>query len=476
MIKLIYATQNETELVNYPPLSLLCLATNLKRNGFECEIIHNELSKINIKEIIKDNPMLVGISVMTSKHISISLDLSKKIKFLSPSTTIVWGGIYPSLEPKKCMKESSIDIVVKGEGEETIVDLAKVLKEKGNLHSVKGISFKHNGKIVSNGEREFISLDDYDVDYEITDLTKYILPLGNGKKVMSFITSRGCPYPCGFCYNTPFNNRKWRAYPVEKVIKTINHLVDKYNLDGIIFDDDNFFVDQNRAFAILENIKVPTYYLEVRVNLINPKFMDRLIRTKPEWIFLGMESGNDRILSLMKKGFTVKDITDAVKVISKYPINMKASFIVGYPGETWQEIRNTLRLALKVYRLHKKTAFMFCPFIPLPNTPSYQSAVDNGFLEPKNIIDWDKIDMLSKNLYWLNLTESQKEKLSYVREYGKLLDSTYLSGHSFILTGTRKIFSHLAYLRIKYLFFVLPFEPKFFTFMQDIYLKYKRKK
>lgn len=469
MIKLVYITESEIEHKNYPPLSLMYLASYLKKKGFATEICHGPLDKLSIQDISADS-LFIGISVMPGKHVKLCIELSKKLKQANPEAKIIWGGIYPTMETEKCLKEDYIDIVARGEGEQTILDIAEALKEKKELHGVEGISFKSGNSIIRNKDRDFIELVDYASIYESIDLSNYIIHLANGKRALSVITSRGCPFPCGFCYNVTFNKKRWRGYSTEKVIKVINTLAKKYKLDGIIFDDDYFFVDQERAFNILEGISIPSYYLEIRANIITEKFMERLMKTKPNWIFLGLESGNDRVLNLMRKGFKVKDIENAIKIISKYQINLKASFVMGYPKETWEELRDTLRLAIKVFDTHKRTAFMFCPFIPLPNTPGYELAKAEGFKEPKTIEDQD-IDMLSTNLYWLNYSKDRRNKLKLITSYGKLLDSSYLDGHPFYFKLIKGIFSFFAYHRIKHLFFLIPFEPALYLFMERTYAR-----
>mgnify|MGYP003394392533 CR=1 FL=1 len=190
------------------PLGILSVGSALKKSGFEVKLINiteKEIDKI-VKEIVELSPEFVGISVMTGMQTGHSAELSKEIKNIKPHLPIVWGGIHPSLLPEQCLGEDYIDYVVIGEGEITIVEFAKNIRNISNLSSIDGLGYKKSGKIFINKGREFIkNLNDYRLDFSLIDVSKHLFKLKKSQNAIAYKTSRGCSFNCAFCYNRAFN-------------------------------------------------------------------------------------------------------------------------------------------------------------------------------------------------------------------------------------------------------------------------------
>jgi len=424
-----------------------------------------------VKEILKDNPLFVGFSVLTGLPITLSVRMSKEIKKHNKNIPVVWGGIHPSLLPEQCLMEDYIDFVVMGEGEESIVELADALRKGVSLKGIKGIGYKKDGKIIINKPRELIkNIDDYEIDWSLVNVEDYIYEIWDGSRIISYITSRGCPHNCGFCYNLAFHKRRWRCFSKEKVVKRVNELIDKYNIDGITFDDDNFFTNKERALYILENIKVPTYFLDIRIDYLKDDLLKQIYKMKSRWIFFGHESGSDRILKLIDKGFTTKEIMETIRFCSrKYPdISLRANAIIGFPTETWKEVKKTIDFSLKMCDAHPNISMTFSIYTPYPGTKVYDLAIKNGFKPPKNLEGWGKYDLdiasrgekIKIDLSWLPWMNNKKRKLfDNINKYSHLLDKTYIKGtHPLYFRLFKRLFYYIAYYRLKTRFFYFPVE------------------
>lgn len=448
------------------PLSLLYVGTALRKAGFEVKIINILPNKIDakIKGILELNPLFVGFTVFTGIHTAVAAQISNKLKGISPSTTIVWGGIHPSLIPRQCLEEDFVDIVVIGEGEETAVELSISLKNKVGLKGIRGIGFKSNGNFTINEPRPLINnLDACELDWSLVDIKDCIEVASDGIKSIAYITSRGCPFNCGFCYNLAFNKRKWRPLSFDRVAKDILFLKKRSGINGIVFNDDNFMVDESRALKILKFLKdidIKCLKLEMRLDLLNERFLDTVQNLGVDSIFVGWESGSNRILKLINKGVTREKILEKIKLFLHYPkMKVIAAGIIGFPTETWQDTCETIDVGTKIAELVPSNTVTFQTFLPYPGTDLYPLAIRGGFKPPGCSIDWGGFNTFygDMKLEWLPWATKRTAKIFYrIDKYGKLLN--HGPSTSFLRTMGKKICFFLAKIRLKYRFFYFPVE------------------
>jgi len=201
-----------------------------------------------------------------------------------------------------------------------------------------------------------------------------------------FITSRGCPHRCAFCYNEQYNCGQWRAMSATRVKAEIDHAQKSHPIRRFRFDDDNFCVDKSRVYSILDFLPedIPLYF-ECRVDYIDEEFCQRLSVFKDPFLFLGIESGNDDMLKKMQKDFTTQQIRDAYKLLNKYRIKTSASFIIGAPGETARQINDTLRLVNEI----NPTRPSCCIYTPFPGSKFACELIQKGKMsESMSLYDW----------------------------------------------------------------------------------------
>lgn len=403
------------------PLGILSVGSALKKAGFEVRLINITEKEIDktAKEIIELVPEFVGISVMTGMQTRHSAELSQKIKDKDNNLLIVWGGVHPSLVPEQCLKEDYIDYVVIGEGEVTIVELANKLKQGGKFSEIEGFGYKDGKKPIINNPRPFIqNLDDYRLDFSLINVPKYLFKLKKAKRAIAYKASRGCTFNCAFCYNKAFNRGQWRTWSVNTVVEDIKFLKTRYGVDAIKFYDDNFFIDKQRALEILEKIDLPAH-TEIRIDMITDDLAEKLKTLKVSEFLIGIESGSDRILKLINKGYTVDKIKEGVKILAKYDLYTTYSTIVGLPTETKEEFEKTINLMFWVHRTHPRSGFTMGAYLPYPGSLMYQFAIEQGFNPPQKTADWGNIDRFRKDFSspWID-----NRKVWKIREYFKFFN------------------------------------------------------
>lgn len=397
-----------------PPFSIMFLSSALKKAGFRTKVIHSSLeeTEARLNEIMMDKPLFIGFSLFTGLYCKYSAILSKKIKMLDASIPILWGGVHPSLLTEQCCKEDYIDYVIFREGEDTIVEFAQKLKNKESLHGVKGLAFEENGKVFIGEKRPFIdNLEQYPLDWDCINVEDYILnrkiTYSDGRiinvKSIGYYSSRGCPFNCAFCYNLGYNDRKWRGAPSEAVIADINKLKQKYDINHVIFWDDLFFVNRKRSFDILKGTGIYCD-AEVRLDFVNEQNAQEFIDHNVTYFLVGAESGSDRLLKFINKGFDTKFMIEKAHILAKYKIPVQYSFILGLPTETKEETIQTIDFMYKIYKIHSDASYTVGIFMPYPGTPLYEISIKNGFVPPSRTEDWEIVDRWRNTveLPWIN--------------------------------------------------------------------------
>jgi len=393
LVKIWFASNHN---IVHPPMHLLYIGNALKKAGYSVKIFHynHEDAMQKVSEIIDFASVFIGFSIITGDPAETIIQMTKTIK-RNKSIPVVFGGIHPTLEPEQCLLEDSVDFVVLKEGEKIVVELADAITQGNQVNKISGLGFKENHKVVINPFKKFHNnIDDFEMDWSLVDVERYINPFyaGTNRVLMGYVASRGCPHQCGFCYNQLFWEQKWRRHSSEKISKQINLLAKKYNFNAVVFFDDNFTVNKKWAFDVLDKINIQGIHIETRIDYINDEFLSNLAQRKVKSIFIGVESGSDRILKLLSKGFTTKQIYHALNLIKKYPIPAKFSFIVGIPSENYHEFKETLNLIVWCIENVPNCGFTFGFYLPYPGTNLFKLCLEKGFSKPKSFVEWEKLD------------------------------------------------------------------------------------
>ncbi|MBI4845294.1 MAG: B12-binding domain-containing radical SAM protein [Candidatus Omnitrophica bacterium] len=351
------------------PLAYLYLSCVLRENGFIPEVIDMRLEEYN--SVDPREYLFIGITSVTGPVIKFGLNFAKFAKERCPDITIVWGGIHPSLLPEQTLENKYVDIVVVGEGEETVKELSLALYEGGSLSDIKGIAYKSEGKAHLNPVREFIDLNSItkELPYELFLNKKYALDY------FPVHTSRGCPYRCGFCYNLAFNQRKWRAKRAELVIDEIDYVVKKFGARHLSFTwEDEFFIDKNRVEEICRGmlergikVKWDAFCRFNHFYKFEDEFIKLLENAGCSTLSFGGESGSQRMLDeVIQKDVKVEQIITTTEKLAKTNIRQVVSFMSGLPGETDEDMNQTYRLMDKLCQINPNIylngIFLYTPY------------------------------------------------------------------------------------------------------------------
>jgi radical SAM superfamily enzyme YgiQ (UPF0313 family) len=310
-----------------------------------------------VKSLIKNTEFEVVLIGGLSSVYKYIVELAKYIKSVKPGAKIVAGGYVAMSHPTVLLKNSQVDIICTGEGEVTVIDLLNSLSKNpsGSLDDVPGICYKKNNRIVFNPPEGCIS----DLDsgsalpaYDLLPMKIYLANpvVGIGRDI-DFITSRGCPYKCTFCYQ-PWGDKP-KVHSVGFITKAIRHLKENYQIDFISFQDDEFMLDAGRVeeFCRMRNRFFPDLLWSCtgRVNIVarNEALVKVMRDAGCTLITFGFESGSQRMLDSMNKMQTIAMMEKTVAICRKYGLPIPASFIIGMPGEDRESCRQTLDFCLK---------------------------------------------------------------------------------------------------------------------------------
>jgi Fe-S oxidoreductase len=397
-----------------PPLNLMYLAAALEKGSMSVKILDDDLYQVGSEKMAnlasKIDPLVVGVTATTAT-IKNALKYVKTIKKLLPNTLTVIGGPHPTFTPEGTLKEEeALDVVVVGEGEETLTEVAEEYKRNDlkNFEDIKGIVYRDNGRINATPPRPLIkNLDDLPFP------ARHLIPFKEYKTSQSqaggMITSRGCVFNCNYCSSSLIMGKKFRGRSPENVVDELEELVYKYGVRDIAFLDDIFMLNKRRAMAVADEIQNRgldvSFVTSSRVDTVNRELLESLKKAGMGTLYCGVESGSQRVLDLMGKGITLKQAEDAIKAAKEVDINVLGSFILGYPGETSHEMDQTIDFSIKLDPDYSQ----FSILTPFPGTPIYYELKQKGLLDTE---DWSKYTVLDSvvNYEKLGLTKKLVER------------------------------------------------------------------
>jgi radical SAM superfamily enzyme YgiQ (UPF0313 family) len=341
--------------------------------------------------IAKQSPDIVEISVMTAKYGS-ALNVSRLVKDFDSDIPVVWGGVHPTILPDETIKNEDVDIVVRGEGEYTFLELIENLED---LNKVLGITYKENGKIIHNQNRSLIdNLDElpFPARHQILGKENYY-PEAFG----NIFASRGCPYNCIFCASRKVWTKRVRYRSPENVVNEIREIKKLFKTNQFRFEDDSFTLNKNLVegvcdFLIKEKLNIK-WTTETRVDLVTDDLIKKMKSAGCEDITMGVESGNEETLKRIKKGITIEQIRNANRALRMNKMRVSAFFIIGFPWETKREVNETVLLMKEL----DPCMAVFSVATPYPGTELYDICVSEGLIPEK--MDWCTFFHQSPNMY-----------------------------------------------------------------------------
>ena len=366
----------------------MILSAVLKRNGHQCDLFMGDLERDLISSVRKSSPDFVAFSCTTGMHLW-ALEMAQKIKEGLDCLTI-FGGSHPTYFPE-IIENKQVDIVCRGEGEYALLELANNMEEGKDIGRIKNLWVKRGGRVYKNDLRNFIS--DLD-ELPFADRTLYYkYKVIRDYPVRRFLAGRGCPYQCTFCYASSYRKmyqgkgRHVRMRSVENVIKEMEEVRKKHKMSTVEFVDDAFGLNHTWLHGFLKEYKKRVslpFNCMLRADQINDRVTMELRSAGCHSVALGIESGNEHIRNdILKKALTDKHIIDACALLKKYDIKFVTFNIVGIPGETVENIWETVRMNIEVGADWPSCSI----FQPYPRTDLSRYALDIGFIDRELNVD-----------------------------------------------------------------------------------------
>jgi radical SAM superfamily enzyme YgiQ (UPF0313 family) len=406
------------------PLGILAVATPLLRAGYSVTLIDSTITPNFKKRVLEEvrDALCLGISLVTGPMIRETVEIARAAKAWRPDVPVILGGWHPSLLPKQTLESPFIDYVVRGQGEDTLLELVQHLESRAPVDLIPGIGFKRGGKLHFSTERPLKPIADLPPKaYHLADFDAY--ERSCGRRWAMYISSLACPFNCSYCTNAGVYGRKWNALSPEQFVEETVDLTNRYNLEMLWVVDDNFLVDLDRARHIAEGLVrananfnwsiQATTNLTARLSLEDLKL---LRRSGLHQICQGVDSGSEKILKLMNKTFQDFDsIYESASRCLQAEIRPSFNIIFAYPGEGKTERRQTIDFMMDVCRRFPGSEFWTNIFTPYPGSPIMEHVQELGIQVPDSLEGWADFFPRYTVLPWLSGREHNR--LQVMRDY-----------------------------------------------------------
>ena len=400
----LYYTAN----VIFPPLALMYVASALERDGHDVEIRDLTLDSSPVDYSKVD---VVGITCTTPQY-NTALQVAKEAH--EHGKIVMMGGVHVTFTAEETLKTGYVDYVIRGEGEETVRELCRALQEHGrNFDHMKipGISWRDpDTKAVMHSPERRAIMDISGIPYparHLINLKRYPSKLKN-KRATTLLASRGCPYKCIYCVVPNMNSAIYRQRSPESIVDEIEHIVENYDVGGVLFVDDNFTINVRNTIRFCDELlrrKIDIlWWCQSRADTLlkNEEMVDKMAQSGCYMVFLGLESPNERVLKSYNKKLKGDEGEKVIRLLSKYGIKTMGSFMMGEIQETEEEVENTINYATHI----DPTYAQFSILTPFPGTKLFSMIKDRIFH-----FNWDLFDGAHSVLRLDNLTKEQIEGL-----------------------------------------------------------------
>jgi anaerobic magnesium-protoporphyrin IX monomethyl ester cyclase len=384
------------------PFGLMYLAGYLEKHGHQVRIIDAYLRGYDVSQtkaaILENPPDLVGIGCLTANGPLVYL-LIRELKASAPTLPVVLGNVHASVFSSFFISKAGADFVVHGEGEETLLELVEALQKKRKLDfgHIKGLSFRHEGGVVDNSpRRRHVKLDA--IPWPARRLVPYqeyasgtYSAIKGGISGMIF-SSRGCVNRCTFC--SVSQHQTYRLRDPQDVVDELAHIKRKYGVTDLSFGDPLFTAKKKRVLEICGQMAnrdlVTPFFAEGHARFIDEEMLEALKAAGCRELAFGIETGSPRIMKQILKNTDHDQVARAVEMTRNAGISATGLFMLGFPGETEEEIRQTIRFAIEL----PLSRAQFAITTPYPGTPIYNDLVASKEIrlkdedDPEFVNDW----------------------------------------------------------------------------------------
>jgi len=407
------------------PFPYLYLGPFLEKAGYTVTIIDSRVErdwKDRLRTELKD-AFALGVTSMSGPDLKPAIEASQIARGMDNNICIMWGGHHASALPDEIFNENIADYVFLGPAEFTFPKiLDSVFFKKEFPSDIKGVLYKHNGEIVGNRVPNAAIFNYAETPaYHLIDVEKY----RSKNNVTAYFKTRGCPFKCTFCATGNFNTSDRLR---EQYHNELKYLLEDLNFNALVFRDPTFFLKASTVMdcaELLYSIGNKKWKGQARGTFHRQytpeqfKFMKESGLTS---VMFGVESGSQRMLDLMIKKVKREDYIKSAEVLNDLDIEMYASFMFAMPGETVNDLKDTIKLMHSIKKIQPNTFLQNCIFLPLPNTKMFSDAVELGYQPPKTLQEWSDRGISSRfeerdDITWM--------KKSVYKEYTKIYNDEF---------------------------------------------------
>ncbi len=386
------------------PLALLAIGSELDPELYEVVTIDARLDPEAGNTVLSHLPdaLCLGVTVLTGAPISDALQVSRAAKQSHPNVPVIWGGWHPSMFASECLSEPSVDVTVRGQGEETFVEIVRRLSEGLSLVGCDGCTIRlPDGSILENPARPLAQVEKFRVhDYGLIPVERYFDL--KGRRQLDFISSQGCNFRCAFCSDPFVYGRKWVGLEPVRMALRLKELWDRYHFDDVNFQDETFFTKADRVRALAERIVDSgmkfTWAATMRADqgIRLPDEVWELCRQSGlRRLLVGVESGSNEVLKRIRKDIKIEQVYETAQKMLEFGIAGHFPFIVGFPDETDEHIQATLHCAERLRSMSPDFLTPIFYFKPYPGSALVIEAVAKGFRLPDTLEAWAEFDYVA---------------------------------------------------------------------------------
>lgn len=386
------------------PLAMLAIGSELDPDVYEVVIVDARLEP-DAQSVVLSNlegALCVGVTVLTGAPISDALQVSRAVKRARPDLPVVWGGWHPSMFARECLLEPAVDITVRGQGEETFVEIVQRLAAGQSLQGCAGCTVRlADGTIHENPPRSLAAVDKFRAhDYNLIPVERYFEL--KGKRQLDYISSQGCNFRCAFCSDPFVYGRKWVGLEPVRMALRLKELWDQYHFDDVNFQDETFFTKAGRVQALAEKI----IESGMKITWAATMRADQGVRLPDEvWakckqsglrrLLVGVESGSDEMLRRIRKDIKIEQVFATAEKMVQHGIAGHFPFIVGFPDESESSIQASLDVAKRLRAMSPDFLTPIFYFKPYPGSELVIEAVARGFRLPETLEEWARFDYVA---------------------------------------------------------------------------------
>jgi anaerobic magnesium-protoporphyrin IX monomethyl ester cyclase len=379
------------------PLALVALASSLDQRDVEVVIIDGRLEADPVGAVVAaaEGALCVGVTVLSGAPIRDAHAVSRAVKAAHPGCSVVWGGWHPSLFPEECLSEPSVDVVVVGQGENIFRQIVARLRDGEHV----------SGRLGGSALGDLNEFPPH--DYSLIPVVRYFAL--KGRRQVDYISSQGCRFRCAFCADPAVYARGWTGLEPARVAAEAEMLKHRYGMEELAFQDETFFTHPTRVDRLADEFLGRDLGVEWSATLradqaarIGEPLLAKCVRAGLRRVMIGVESGSQATLDRLKKDLRLEHVDAAAEMCVRLNLGVIFNFIVGFPGEDDASIEATLGLAKRLRAMDPKFETPIFYYRPYPGNPMADQARDEGYIFPRNLLEWSDFDYVGQRSPWMS--------------------------------------------------------------------------